>query len=248
MSDTTRGGAADERNSTAAGHDSDSPRTVRIRVARGRDSRRTEEFLVPVEDHTTVVDALEWIRSHRDASLMYRHSCHHGSCGTCGMLVNGERKLACTTGLEDETVVDLKPLQTMDLIADLAVDPASLFRDFPRDAGYLRPSEFNRGSETPEEIEHYRRFENCIECGLCVSSCPVIGLRDFMGPAALAAYNREIEKNPDRTEELLAEVDSQRGAAGCDRHLECSRVCPTGVYPAKHIAQLTKKLKRLGED
>jgi succinate dehydrogenase / fumarate reductase, iron-sulfur subunit len=219
-------------------------RTVRFRVARGRGEGRTEEFLVPVEAHTTIVDALEWIRTHRDAGLMYRHSCHHGSCGTCGMLVNGEQKLACTTPVDDAPVVDLKPLQTMKLMADLAVDPTPLFRDFPAHVDYLRPSEFNRGSETPEEIDRYVRFENCIECGLCVSSCPVVGLRGFMGPAALAAYNREIEKNPDRTAELLAEIDSTRGASGCDRHLECSRVCPTGVYPAKHIAQLMKKLKK----
>lgn len=225
--------------------------TVRVRIERKRRSVEWSEYLVPIEGHTTVVDLLEWIRSRLDDTLLYRHSCHHGSCGTCGMLVNGERRLACTTNVaalfaenEEEPTVELRPLQTMKHIGDLAVDPTPLFRDFPRAASYLRPSEVHKDAKTPEEIDRYERFENCIECGLCVSACPVIPLRGFMGPAALAAYNREIDKRPERTNELLPEVDTDEGAWGCDRHLACSAVCPTGVYPAKHIAMLQRKIEK----
>jgi succinate dehydrogenase / fumarate reductase iron-sulfur subunit len=160
------------------------------------------------------------------------------------MIINGERRLACTTRITElsSDSVELKPLETMRLIGDLAVDPTPLFADFPPEAGYLRPSEANKGSETPEEVPVYRRFENCIECGLCVSACPVIPMRSFMGPAALAAYNRELDKHPERADELLPHVDRDEGAWGCDRHLACSAVCPTGVYPAKHIAMLQKKI------
>lgn len=229
-------------------------RTAVFRIARSRGGNGWREYEVPLKRHTVVLDALEWIRAHLDGTLLYRHSCHHGSCGTCGMVINGEHRLACTTSVvelleaaeaagRDATIV-VEPLPTMKHIADLAVDPAPLFRDFPRAAGYLRESEFNRGSEVPREIERFVRFENCIECGLCVAACPVVRLRDFMAPAALAAYNREITSNPDREEELLPQVDSDRGVWGCERHLECSRVCPTGVYPAKHIVQLQKRIKK----
>lgn len=240
-------------------------RTVILRVARSRGTgdsppgpiSKWVDYEVPIKRHTSVVDALEWIRGHVDSTLLYRHSCHHGSCGTCGMIINGKPALACTTNIlalveeaeeggRDTTVV-VQPLQTMNHLADLAVDPKPLFRDFPRNASYLRESEFNRGSEVPREIERFVRFENCIECGLCVSSCPVVLIRDFMGPAALAACNRELEKNPDRAEEILPLVDSDRGVWGCDRHLECSRVCPTGVSPGKHIAQLQRKIRKARE-
>ncbi len=230
------------------------PLTVRFRVERSQRGEEWGEFEAPVRRHTTVVDALEWIKSHLDGSLMFRHSCHHGSCGTCGMIINGERRLACTTNVmellgdsaetDGTAVVEIRPLQTMKHIGDLAVDPTPLFRDFPVAAGYVRPSEANKGSLVPTEIERYERFENCIECGLCVSSCPVISLRGFMGPAALAAYNREIENRPDRAKELLPQVDTEEGVWGCDRHLACSAVCPTGVYPAKHIAVLQRKIKK----
>lgn len=208
--------------------------------------RRRHEYSLEVNDRMTVLDALEVIRRDQDWSLMYRHSCHHGSCGTCGMIVNGERKLACltqVTELEGATF-ELQPLRSMNPLGDLAVDPSPLFADFPQGAGYLRRSELNADRRKPFEVEHWERFEDCIECGLCVSSCPVT--ESFMGPAALAAYNREIINRPERRRELLAEVNVERGVWPCTRALNCSRVCPTGVYPARHIAELRKKLEQDG--
>ncbi len=207
---------------------------------------RREEFSLAVNARMTVLDALEVIRRDQDSSLMYRHSCHHGSCGTCGMLINGKRRLACLTQATalDGDRIDLEPLRTMTLLGDLAVDPSPLFADFPRNATYVRESEVNRDCRKPFEIDRWERFEDCIECGLCVSSCPVT--ESFMGPAALAAHNREIINRPERRRELLAEVNTERGAWPCTRALNCSRVCPTGVYPAMHIAELRKKVEEDG--
>jgi succinate dehydrogenase / fumarate reductase iron-sulfur subunit len=128
------------------------------------------------------------------------------------------------------------------VIGDLAIDPAPLYKDFPREASYLRPSEANPDAQAPPEIEEYVRFENCIECGLCVSACPV--QQRFMGPAALAAWNRELEKNPNREDEIVKATSGPAGAPGCDRALQCSAVCPLGVYPAKHIAQLLRRIEK----
>jgi len=238
--------------------------TVTLRVERPGREPRFAEYRVPTAAHTTVLDALEWIRSHMEPELLYRHSCHHGSCGTCGMLINGRQALACLTNLreaaaaaaataatptaatptESTAPVELRPLPTMNHLGDLAVDPTPLFADFPRSASYLRSSEFNKEAERPREVPQYERFEDCIECGLCVSICPVVHLRPFTGPAALAAYNRELDKHPERGDELLPQIDTDQGVWGCDRHLECSRVCPTGVYPGKQIAQLQRKIEK----
>jgi ferredoxin len=84
------------------------------------------------------------------------------------------------------------------------------------------------------------RFEACIECGLCSSSCPVTA--PFMGPAALAALNRQRQKQPETSETMLALADAPEGAKACERHLACSRVCPQGVYPGKHIQLLKNAL------
>jgi succinate dehydrogenase / fumarate reductase iron-sulfur subunit len=220
-------------------------KTITFQVSREqREQGRMDSFEVPCDSYTTVLDGLEYIRTRLDSSLMYRHSCHHGSCGTCGMVINGEKLLACTTnvlGLESDTVT-VYPLPMFEHKGDLAVEPAGLFADFPTDADYRRESEYNKDARVPEEIEAYERFENCIECGLCVSACPVTS--NWMGPAALAAYNRELEKHPERRDELLDQVDVDRGVWSCRRHLRCSAVCPTGVYPAKHIALLQRAARK----
>jgi succinate dehydrogenase/fumarate reductase iron-sulfur protein len=214
---------------------------IRVRRAEG-----LAEYTVATGRYTSILDALEEIRSESEPGLLYRHSCHHGSCGTCAVTANGKRVLACTTRLEElDGPIELHPLSPFPVIGDLAIDAAPLYRDFPEEASYLRPSEVNPEAHVPEEIDGFERFENCIECGLCVSACPVQAR--FMGPAALAAWNRELEKRPAREAEILEATSGPAGAPGCDRALRCSAVCPLGVYPAKHIAQLLRRMEKRGK-
>ncbi len=211
-----------------------------LRIASPGENDR--EYTLDERRARTVLDALEIIRATAAPDLLYRHSCHHGSCGTCGMLVNGERKLACLTTLEEAgEEIELRPLAPFPTIRDLAVDPTPLFDEFPKDASYLRPSEAHPGAKSPPDLDGYTRLEDCIECGLCESACPISAT--FTGPAALAAYHREIEKNPVRRDALLREIDRTDGVWGCQRHIQCSIVCPNGVAPARRIVSLKKMIK-----
>ena len=90
---------------------------------------RYDEFRVPAGPRATVLDALLAIRRRQDPSLTVRHSCLHGSCGTCGMRVNGREVLACVTrldGLGDPVVVE--PLAGAVVIGDLVVDMEHVYR------------------------------------------------------------------------------------------------------------------------
>ena len=207
---------------------------------------RFEEFTLEVRPHESVLDALERIRRALDPALIYRHSCHHGSCGTCACLVNGKERLACTTnvhalGTEKLTV---EPLRKTARVGDIAVDLSAFFRELPPAWSYLRESEWNPGSGLPAGIAMHTRFESCIECGICVSACPVP--EGFMGPAALAFLNRELAKEPEKRGELLEHAAGERGVGSCVRALECSRACPAGVYPGRRIADLRRELESDG--
>jgi len=195
-----------------------------------------------------VLDALEKIRLEQDNTLMYRHSCHHSSCGTCACKINGQERLTCITKireLEDGTIT-LTPLDGFKPIGDLAVDMTRFYENFAEDWNYLKKSEEVKSTDQPQSIPQFTRFENCIECGACISACPVSSNNTaFLGPAVLAAANNELKKYPPKAEELLSLAGNERGEKMCERALKCSRVCPTGVYPARHIVDLRRILKNM---
>jgi succinate dehydrogenase / fumarate reductase iron-sulfur subunit len=224
----------------------------------------------------TVLDLLEHLRAGGAPVPAYRHSCHHGSCGTCGAVVNGLEALMCLTRIADlalprpripggqpvepdldgegRLVVTLEPLSRMTVLSGIAVVPGRVFEGIPAEASYLAAVEDAGRSPLPQDPEGAAvhagrsawrpagrvRFEACIECGLCVSACPVAV--PFIGPAALAAVNREREKRPERAMAMLEIAAAPEGVGPCGRHLACSRVCPQAVYPGKHIQLLRNAL------
>lgn len=224
-------------------------RTIAIRRGTGADSR-IERFEVECGDRTTLLDALELIRTGRAPDLAYRHSCHHGSCGTCAVRLDGKEVLACLTPLASipgEAPL-VEPLAGFGVVADAASDPARLFRSIPEGATHLREAEPREAggvaAPAPPGAERRVRFEDCIECGCCVSACPVTaadaGGEAFRGPAGLTAVRREGLNRSERAEEMRALAAAPDGTAACERRLECSRVCPRAVYPAKHIELLRR--------
>lgn len=209
------------------------------------DPPRYDTFTVTVGDRTTVLDALEDIRVEQDSTLMYRHSCHHACCGTCAYKINGQEGLGCVTNVLElgaaEVVVE--PMDGLSRMVDLVVDMTDFYRDFSPDWTYIRDSEWYPEAATPPEVDHYVRFENCIECGACVSACPVTAAGDFyIGPAALAAINRELSKSNGNKSFLLDLAGSERGVWQCHSAFECSEVCPSDVNPAGHIMELRRRL------
>lgn len=207
------------------------------------DPPRVQSYTLEVLPQMSVLDCLEKIRLTLDDTLIYRHSCHHSACGTCACIINGTERLACITNvlsLNSETVT-LEPLRGFARIADLAVDMTGFYRDIDPGWQTLRPAEPLPEAD-PDRPAAALRLENCIECGACVSSCPAMGRStDFMGPAALAALNNEQKKVPiEKQKKLFRAAAGPRGERLCERAINCSRVCPTKVYPARHIADLRK--------
>ncbi|CAB1056456.1 2Fe-2S iron-sulfur cluster binding domain-containing protein [Olavius sp. associated proteobacterium Delta 1] len=211
------------------------------------DPARFQEFTLEVDPATSVLDALEFIRLKQDSTLMYRHSCHHSSCGTCACRINGIERLTCITKIQElaDDTITLTPLEGFKPIGDLVVDMNRFYDDISEEWSYLKKAEKVKSIDLPAGIGHFSRFENCIECGACVSACPVRHKNaPFIGPAVLAALNCELKKAPQGAKDLMAIAGSKRGEHLCERALNCSRVCPTGVYPARHIADLRRLIEK----
>ena len=209
------------------------------------DPPRFQNFEVPVEPGMSILDCLEKIRLEQDQTLMYRHACHHASCGTCACRINGQEGLACAqaAGTLGGDVVTLTPLAGLKPIGDLVVDMRGFYGDFSENWSYLRELDSAEKTRLPAGIRALKRLEDCIECAACVSACPVTRENEaFIGPAALAALHRELKKHPEKTEALMEKAGGRRGVVRCEKALHCSRVCPTGVYPARDIENLRRRL------
>jgi succinate dehydrogenase / fumarate reductase iron-sulfur subunit len=92
-------------------------------------------------------------------------------------------------------------------------------------------------------VETYTRYEDCIECGACLSACPVANTRaDFIGPAGLAAWYRALLKGDRDRQDVLTAVDSDCGVWGCHGAMECTEVCPSNVEPGNLIMFLRREV------
>ena len=223
-------------------------RTARFVVSRRTDGddpaqQRYDTFEVAVGPHTTILDALVAIRRELDPSLAFRHSCFHASCGTCAMKVDGREGLACVTPVPAGDEVVVEPLGNIPVLTDLVVDMNAFYDEF-EEAGrpLVRVSELIPGAAKAEGIAELERYEDCIECGICLSACPVAGSDPrYVGPAALAAAWRLIDEPRGRDPgPVLALMDDEQGAWRCHMAWECSEACPSGVDPAGAIMRLRR--------
>ena len=238
---------AEEKTSTVLS----SPRQVTLRIARfnpNTDAQtRYAEFHVPVEGWTTVLEAILDVKKHFDHSVAVRYSCRQATCGSCGMVINGKPRLACFTKISelDSDVVTVEPMNNFPIIRDLAVKFERLFDSHRKVRPYLvgQDEPAPDGSEllqTPEELERFIQFSNCIKCGLCNSACPTMATdSSFVGPQALAQAYRYVADSRDRGKDSrLNIIDESHGIWRCHFAGSCSQVCPKGVDPAMGIQLL----------
>lgn len=99
-------------------------RVTTVKVYRGAEGEppREDSFEVPYNEGASVLDALTWIRSHRDSSLAFRYSCvNANACKECMVIVDGKVDYACTARLNPDGVT-VGPLPNKRLIRDLVTD------------------------------------------------------------------------------------------------------------------------------
>jgi succinate dehydrogenase / fumarate reductase iron-sulfur subunit len=164
------------------------------------------------------------------------------------MVVNGLEKLTCITPLREVTqdggVLRVEPLRNFPVVSDVVVDMGSFYSRMEQvKAKSVLPSEEAGrigGPVAAEKETESIRLSDCIECGLCMSACPIMAATPtYLGPAVLAgAQQRDVSKDP----ALLALVDSEDGVWRCHSAYECTAVCPSHVEPGWRIMDLRKQV------
>jgi succinate dehydrogenase/fumarate reductase iron-sulfur protein len=210
-----------------------------------------ETFEVPYDKGDRILDVLLRIREDLGRDLAFRWACKNRICGSCSVSVNGEPKLLCWDEAKPE--MTLEPLSNFPVIKDLVVDRSKYDAIIQKLNPYLEPKELKAitGKITPETLYNLKpddteltgRFQECIECLLCVSTCTVTNdsRTVFPGPAALARlaqYSFDPRDNMQRVK--IAFEDHIYDCLGC---FSCENVCPvnipivTGINGIKKLAK-----------
>jgi len=219
--------------------------TLRISRQKGALPRHFEDYPLQVDPDEYVLDAVERVWAFHDRSLTFRHACHHSTCGACGMLVNDVEKLTCITPIRSVTrdggTLKVEPLRNFPVLSDLVVDMRNFYTRL-EDAGFQQVSELEDAALPFERLPSVpgERLVDCIECGLCISACPVaLTTPAYLGPGVLAGIQHAYGVTPAPI--LIAQADQEDGAWRCHSAFECSAVCPSNVDPAWRIMDLRRK-------
>ncbi len=216
------------------------------------------EYKLKVDRFTQFTEALRRIKSEQDSTLSYRASCHMAVCGSCGMKINGEPRLACKTLVLDivkkynSNVITIEPMDYFKPIKDLVVDWDEFYERMFKVKPRLYPSkEVLEGKAEhrlkPEDQKELWKFAQCIWCGLCVSACPAVRIdSEFLGPAAHAKGYRFLADPRDTiTEERMKIlIDS---AWRCTYCYQCYNVCPRDIEPVTAIKKTRSFTKNYSE-
>ena len=231
--------------------------TLRIFRYKENEAPHYDEYKLEVDPDEYVLDAVERVWAFHDRTLCFRHACHHSTCGACGMRVNGVEKLTCITPIRSVTsngsTLMIEPLRNFPVVSDLAVDMGAMYSRMDLvEAPAVLPVT-NAEVETPssawkKDDAQYIRLADCLECGMCISACPVaLTTEAYLGPAVLAgAHAHGLKASP----VVLKHVDSEDGVWRCHSAFECTAVCPSFVDPGRRIMALrtevvSQKIKRL---
>ncbi len=207
------------------------------------------EFHLEPDQDTTILDALQMIKSQQDGSVTFRRSCRHAICGSCAMNVNGSNMLVCnkplSAVLDKKRRVTIRPLPYLPIIKDLVVDRSSFWEQYQRVKPWLIPPEDVPEKEfrvSPEEVAALDNAETCIMCGACYSACQVIGMtKQYIGPhALLKAFLRVLDPRDTEPAERLADLSGSDGVYRCHTIFNCIDACPKDLNPTQAIETLRK--------
>ncbi|HET7680210.1 MAG TPA: succinate dehydrogenase iron-sulfur subunit [Xanthobacteraceae bacterium] len=216
----------------------------------GEGNPRLDTYTVD-RDHCgpMVLDALLWIKNNIDPTLTFRRSCREGICGSCSMNIDGANTLACTKAMDDiKGDIKVYPLPHMPVVKDLVPDLSNFYAQHAATQPWLQtvtPTPEKEWRQSHEDRAKLDGLYECILCACCSTACPSYWWNGdrFMGPAALLQAQRWIKDSRDeRTGERLDDLEDPFRLYRCHTIMNCTKVCPKDLNPAKAIAEIKKAM------
>lgn len=221
-----------------------------VKIWRGTEAGRFQEFEVPREESQTVLDVVTHVQRHLDPTVSYRFACRVGVCGSCAMRVNGISRWTCRThvsAVAPDDRLEIAPLANLPVVKDLVTDMRAFFDKWAAAKGRFqgattRKDDFARVSPESPQRKLVDEAIECIGCGVCYSACDVVSWNpDYVGPAALnRAWTLANDvRDTDRAARLAA-VAGDAGCHACHTHMSCTERCPKHLSPTASIAGLKR--------
>lgn len=207
---------------------------------------RFQSYEVMCQEEWVVLDALNEVKESIDPTLNFRWSCHMAVCGSCGMMVNGEPKLACKAFIHEYgDQIKVEPMANFPIERDLVTTVEDFITKLASVKPYLipksdQPVSAGEFKQTPAELKKFKQYTLCINCMLCYAACPQYGLvPEFLGPAAISMAHRYNQDSRDGGRDQRQEViATDEGVWECSFVGACSEVCPKHVDPAGALQQV----------
>ena len=214
------------------------------------DNPRLDTYFVDLDEcGPMLLNALIWIKDNIDSTLTFRRSCREGICGSCSMNINGENTLACIRPIADfDEPVRVYPLPHMEVVKDLVPDLTLFYAQHRLIEPWLKtdtPEPEREWLQSKEDRKKLDGLYECILCACCSTSCPSYWWNQerYLGPAALLQAWRWIADSRDEAiDERLDQLDDPFRLYRCHTIMNCTRVCPKGLNPARAIARIKRTL------
>lgn len=196
----------------------------------------------------TALKALHHINRYAEP-IGYDFNCRRGSCGRCGIMVDGEPRLACMTPLTGNHT--FAPLDGFPVIRDLIVDKSVAYGKFLdsehviktlKADGVLQPMPYSDYTDKMYPLNF------CRECMCCYAGCQALQDFDrwgsFAGPGAMQQMYMRHNDTMDQSDRI-----GQAAFAGlfeCVQCGNCTKNCPSLIPGAENIKEMMDEAEARG--
>ncbi len=188
--------------------------------------------------------------------IVFEHDCREGSCGSCGMVVNGrphgpgEGITTCQLymrSFRDGQTIYVEPwrARAFPVIKDLAVD-RSAFDRIIESGGYISVNTGNAPDANSvlipkADADLAMDAAQCIGCGACVAACKNASAMLFVS-AKVSQFALLPQGQPERKQRVVSMVEAMdvAGFGNCTNEGECEAECPKEIS-ISNIARMNRE-------